>query len=181
MESEKEALWKPEGKVGDTKRGPPTQRVKIQTASCEVGLLWLWAHPWKYHWLLWSDLRKKAGCGFLMSLFWCQWGSSLHWDLFLLLLRCLVSAVLGGVCLLTIWRGTFLLFLFRAIMWTGMRYRVPITLKSICGKNLYFERNIGTVGIQSAGTRAALLYDPYWFPTPPFFYWTGYSVILNME
>lgn len=72
-------------------------------------------------------LRKKAGCRFLMSLFWCQWGMSLTRDL-LLLLHCLVSAVLGGMLLLTIWRGTLLLFLFRAIMWIGMKYRMPISL-----------------------------------------------------
>lgn len=56
--------------------------------------------------------------------------------------------------------------------------------QSIGVKNLFFERNIGTVGIQSEVTRAAVLYDPHWFPNPPpaiFFYYAGYSVILNIK
>lgn len=101
--SAKEALLKTGRESGRYRRRPPV-------ADGEVGLLWLLAPSWKYCWLLWSYLRQEeAGCRFLLSLFLCQWGLSPYWDLFLLLPHCLVKAILGGMRLLTLWRGTPLL------------------------------------------------------------------------
>lgn len=124
-----------------------------------------------------SHLQTEAGCRF------CRFCPC--WGFFSTITSsCLATVVPGGMHLCLSEEAHPCLFPFRAIMWIGVSYQLPITIyvqkESVLWKEYW---NCWTTVCKSAVTRAVLLCSPHCFPILHFFFFhrTGYSVILNME